>query len=120
MSAAKAKGTRWESAIVEYLRGTGFIHAERRALNGARDLGDVTGIPGVVIEAKSQVRHSLAEWVDEAEQERANADADIAAVWVKRRGYTSAGSGYVVMDGETFAYLLRNAGYSALPKGDAA
>ncbi len=120
MSVNKARGTRWESAVVDFLRNNAFLHAERRALNGSRDLGDVTGIPGVVIECKSQARHSLAEWVDEAEQERANAHADVAAVWVKRRGFTSAGNGYVVMDGETFAYLLRSSGYSNLPKGGAA
>ena len=32
MSKQKAKGTRWESAIVAYLRDHGFPHAERRAL----------------------------------------------------------------------------------------
>lgn len=120
MSANKDRGTRWESAVSDYLRGHGFIHAERRALSGARDKGDLTGIPGVVIECKSQARHSIAEWVDEAEQERQNAAADLAAVWVKRRGKTSPGHGYVVMDGDTFAYLLRAAGYSNLPRNGAA
>lgn len=111
MSANKAKGTRWESAIVAYLAERGWPHAERRALHGTQDKGDVVGLPGVVIEAKSQARHSLAEWLDEAETERGNAGARIGCVWFKRRGKTSPGAGYVLVNGDTFAYLLKEAGY---------
>jgi hypothetical protein len=113
VSANKARGTRWESAVVTFLREHGFTYAERRALNGARDLGDVTGIPGgPVIECKSQNRQSLAEWLDEADTEAANARAPFGVVWFKRRGKTSAGSGYVLMDGNSFVMLLKEAGYA--------
>ena len=113
MSASKAKGTRWESAIVDYLRANGAPHAERRALGGAKDRGDIAGIPGVVIEAKSHTGMRLADWVDEAEEERGHAGAAIAAVWHKRRGRASAGAGYVTITGETFVRLLADAGYIA-------
>ena len=111
MSAAKARGTRWESAVVDFLRERGFPHVERRALAGALDKGDITGIPGVVIECKSQARHSLAEWADETEQERINAGADTASAWIKRRGFTSPGKAYVLLSGEQYAALLKQAGY---------
>jgi hypothetical protein len=111
MNRNKAAGTRWESAIVEFLRDNGFPWAERRALAGALDKGDVTGIPGVVIEAKAHRQISLAEFLDEALTERDNAGAQIGAAWVKRKGKGSAGDGYVVMDGHTFALLLRAAGW---------
>ena len=113
MSAARAKGTRFETAIADFLRDVGFPHAERRALNGAKDKGDIAGVLDVVIEAKNQKRESLAEWLDEALTERDNASASIGAVWFKRRGKASAGDGYVLLDGHTFARLLREAGYSA-------
>lgn len=113
MSASKAKGTRWESAIVDYLRANGAPHAERRALGGAKDRGDIAGIPGVVIEAKSHTGMRLADWIAEAETERVNAGADLAVVWHHRRGKASAGDGYVTMDGRTFVRLLRAAGYIA-------
>lgn len=114
MSANKARGTRWESAVVTFLRDHGFTFAERRALNGARDLGDITGIPGgPVIECKSQARQSLAEWLDEAQVEAQNARAPFGVVWFKRRGKGSAGEGYVLMDGNSFALLLREAGYGS-------
>jgi hypothetical protein len=110
MSRSKAKGTRWETAIVEYLREVA-PHVERRALNGAHDKGDITGIPGVVIEAKNQERHSLAEWVDEAVAEGDNANADVAVAWIHRRGKASPADGYVVMTGTQFVSLLLDAGY---------
>lgn len=112
MSANKARGTRWESAIVEFLRASGFPWADRVPLSGAKDRGDVTIGPGSpAIEAKSQARHSLAEWLTEAQAEAVNAGAPFGVAWIKRRGKGSAGDGYVVMDGATFTALLRAAGY---------
>jgi hypothetical protein len=117
MSASKAKGTRHESAIVTFLRDHGFTYADRVPLSGSRDRGDVTLGPGSpVIEAKNQSRHSFSEWLDEANTEASNARAPFGVVWAKRRGKSSPGDGYVVMDGHTFALLLREAGYG----GDAA
>lgn len=106
MSAARRKGTSWESAIVAFLRDRGWLHAERRALGGARDRGDVAGIPGVVIEAKSAARLDLAGWLAEAEAERVNDGATWGVVWAKRRGKASPADGYVLMSGRTFVELL--------------
>ena len=41
----KAIGTAAETAVVRYLAAHGFPAAERRALHGATDLGDITGTP---------------------------------------------------------------------------
>ena len=112
MSRQKQKGTAWESKIVAYLQARGWPHAERRTLSGIHDKGDVSGIPGIVIEAKDQARHSFAEWLDEATLERDNARADVAVVWAHRRGKSSPRDGYVLMDGETFTWLLKSAGYA--------
>jgi|SRR4051812_17534789 hypothetical protein len=120
MSAGKAKGTRHESNIVGYLRTVGFPWADRVPLSGARDRGDVTIGPGSpVIEAKNQARYSLAEWLDEARAEAANARAPFGVVWMHRRGRGSAADGYVVMSGEDFAGLLRAAGYGETIDGAA-
>lgn len=113
MSASKRKGTGWESAVAAYLRGQGARHVERRTLNGAKDRGDIAGLPGVVIEAKCAVRVELAAWLDEAIRERDNDGADLGVVWFKRRGHTSPGAGFVLLDGDTFVGLLRAAGYIA-------
>lgn len=113
MTAARGKGTRWETKIVDYLRTVGAPHAERRARNGAKDRGDVAGIPGVVIEAKCAVRTELASWLDEAEVERANDRAALGVVWHHRRGKGSPAAAYVTMTGATLVHLLAAAGYLA-------
>lgn len=111
MSASRAKGTAWESAIVGYLLGRGWPHAERRALNGSQDKGDIAGILGWVIEAKNARAITLAEWAKELEAEVRNAKAHGGVLWIKRRGKSSPADGYVVMDGTTFTRLLGEAGY---------
>lgn len=111
MSASRAKGTKWESAIVQFLRKNGVPHAERRALCGDKDRGDIAGIPGIAIEAKSAARIELAAWVDEAEKERANDNAQVGLVWIKRRGRTCPGAGFVILTGDQLVTLLAAAGY---------
>jgi hypothetical protein len=113
MSASKRKGTAWESAVVQFLRENGVPHAERRALNGNTDRGDVAGIPGVVIECKNERAVALASYADETEKERANDGAAVGVAWIKRRGKTSPGAGYVLLDGHTLIRLLTAAGYIA-------
>ena len=108
---ARQAGTRWESAIVTALRGTHWPHAERRAKTGAADKGDITGVIGVCIEAKDTARFEPARFLTEAQTEATNAGADVAAAWIKRRGKSDAADGYVLIDGRTFMYLLREAGY---------
>ncbi len=53
MSRNKQKGTAFETLVVRWLAENGFPYAERRALAGTHDCGDVTGIPGLVIECKT-------------------------------------------------------------------
>lgn len=116
MSAGKAKGTRWESRIVAFLRDHGFPFADRVPLSGAKDRGDVTLGPGSPAHsAKDQKRHSFAEWVDEVNEQAVNARAPFGVVWVHRRGKASPGDAYVVMDGNSYVQLLHSAGYAWEP-----
>jgi len=107
---SKRKGVSWESRIVDYLRSVNWPHAERRALHGVNDKGDITGLPTavpVVIEAKNAARVELAAWVDEANREAANVGPTaLGVVWAHRKGKGSPDDGYVVMDGATFAAFL--------------
>lgn len=107
---SKAKGTRWEVELVEYLRTQGAPHAERLALGGSNDRGDVTGTPGVTWEAKSCKALDLAGWLDELTTEMSNARTTVGAVVHKRRGRNVARA-YCTLDLETFCILLREAGY---------
>lgn len=107
MSAAKAKGSAWERGIVDYLKSFGFAYVERRIAGSLKDRGDIAGLPGVVIEAKSCARIELSTFVDEAVLEGQNDGAWLAVTWIKRRGKGSAGDGYVVMTGRQFVEILR-------------
>lgn len=111
MSRSRDKGTAWETAVCRHLAGGGFPHAERRALHGSADRGDIAGIVGWVLSAKNCQRTELAGWIDEAALQQANAGADYSAVWHHRRGKASPGDGFVTMTGATFVRLLREAGF---------
>lgn len=106
MNPNKAKGTRWESRLVEYLRANGFPYAERRALAGTKDLGDIVNVPGVVIEAKNTKTINLAEWIDQLVEEKANANARHGAVIFPRRSHRTERA-YVVLELEDFVDLIR-------------
>lgn len=103
---SKQKGTAYETELVTYLRSRGWVHAERRTLSGSNDRGDITGIVGVVIEAKNHKTFDLPGWLNELEAEVANAQADIGLLFVRRRGTTDRGRDYVVMTAQQATALL--------------
>jgi hypothetical protein len=119
VSRSKQKGTAWETAIVRYLATEGWPHAERRALTGTQDRGDISAVVGWVIEAKNCRALTLSTWIDEATIEQANAGADFCAVWHHRKGKASPADAYVTMTGAQFVRLLRLSGYGEVRPGDA-
>lgn len=108
---SKRKGTSAESAVVDTLVELGWVNAERRALHGATDKGDVAGVIGVCIEVKAEKTYDIPGWLREVQAEQANAGAEIGAVWFKLRGKTNPRDWAVAMTGQQFAELLRAAGY---------
>lgn len=111
MSRERAKGTAAETAVVRWLAAHGFPHAERRALHGTNDKGDITGCGPLVFEVKNHKAHDLAGWMKELAAEVHNADADLGAVIAKRRGTTNPGDWYAILTLEDLAALLVEAGY---------
>lgn len=85
-------GTWTAERVVRYLRANGFPTAERTALHGANDIGDITGTPGVVWEVKGGAKAETASdgqvalWLLETERERKAAGADIGVLVMKRKG----------------------------------
>jgi len=103
MTRPKDIGTICESAVVKFLRENGFGGAERRALRGTLDCGDITGLgPGIVVEVKGGKAAEGASdglinaWLAETETERNNADADIDVLVVKRKGKGNAGDWWAI------------------------
>lgn len=103
MSRSKDIGTRAETAVVRYLKAYGWPSAERRALTGAQDQGDITGTPGVCWEVKARKKPisdlDVAGWMVETETERRNAGAVVGVLVVRRAG---VGEGHA---GRWWAYL---------------
>ncbi len=88
---AKTAGSRFESLIAAALRlALDDDRIERRARNGARDRGDISGVrlhgQRVVIECKDSARVCLPEWTTEAHTEAGNDDALVGLVVSKRKG----------------------------------
>lgn len=123
MSRQRVTGTSAESAVVGYLRAHGFPHAERRALNGALDKGDIAGCIGICIEVKAGNAAANAsdgqveKWLEETETERVNAKADIGILVMKRKGFSNqrAGEWWAVVDGGVFADLVYEPAYGDRP-----
>jgi hypothetical protein len=130
----RALGTFAESAVVRFLRANGFPAAERRALHGSLDQGDVTGIPLVCVEikggnaAKTASDLQVTAWLHETETERVNARADIGVLVLQRAGFGPDRAGFwwaivpagLLLPGAAFpvrmhlrdaAWLLRDRGY---------
>lgn len=89
----KMLGTSGETACVKALRANGFEGAERRALAGSADLGDILVGPGVIAEiktgkhAKTASHGQIMEWIQETERERRNAKAALAFLVIQRTGF---------------------------------
>lgn len=111
MNRPKIKGTAGESAVVKWLCENGHPHAERRALQGAADKGDIAGLPGVMIEVKNVKADMWGKWLAETEIETRNAKADVGMLVRKRVGRSDPGQWFAVMNLETANRLLRLAGF---------
>lgn len=83
MTKSKAKGTKAETDCVKYLREYWPL-AERRALAGAKDKGDIAGIPKTAGEVKAAVKIELPKWQRETLAEMANAEAANCFLVIKR------------------------------------
>lgn len=90
------KGREAENAVATFLQGVGFPHTERRTKRGGyvdmdgalipADAGDLTGIPGVVIQVKWSPYKPLAEDMRRTEEQRRAGRADIGLLVRKRKG----------------------------------
>ena len=111
----KALGTEWETAVVRYTKSQlGDERIERRALHGARDMGDIHGLfahgYSGIIECKrdrDMGAAALAEYQRQTLDERENADADFALLVCKNFNHGT---------GEAFCWVtLRDLARIALP-----
>jgi hypothetical protein len=106
-------GTAAETAVVRYLRTAGHPHAERRALRGTADAGDVAGTPGVCwsIKAGGYAQHpsdqQIETWIAELRTQMGHAGADHGVLVLRRAGVgpASAGRWWAYVSTDTVAEL---------------
>ena len=88
MSKQRAKGTRFESAVAEYLRLATGQDVDRNPLYGSGDRGDLRGLKikgdPVTIECKNTKKLELSDYLNQVEAEAANNLSDYGVVVWKR------------------------------------
>ena len=116
MSRESDKGNGFAQDVADYLAEVlGDERIERRVNHGNKDRGDIAGLyirgKRTAVECKCCKKMDLSGWIGEAEDERANDDAEFGIVVHKRRGYGKKrmGGNYVSMTLETFAAITAGA-----------
>lgn len=118
----KAKGTSFETLIVNYLKEQGFPDARRTALAGENDAGDIHGVTQktevpykeVAIQCKNQKSFKLSEWLNATVSQASKLPRGIPLLVVKRpgKGEKALGESYAIMPLEDMLKLLKDAEFS--------
>lgn len=123
----KARGTFFETAVLNYLKDRGFGKVYRTPQAGIYDTGDINGITSgsaeVIIQCKNRKEFDLSGWLNDtvaqADVRAKQLDPNMAvpvngALIVKRPkvGEKTLGETYVVMRLEDFVDILKEANYS--------
>lgn len=107
---ARSAGTSFETSIAGCLARWVDDRIERRARNGSKDRGDISGLRHgghrVVVECKNVRRFDLSGWLAEAELERGNDDALVGLVIHKRIGKGQPLDQYVTLTVRDLVALL--------------
>ena len=100
--ASKAKGTRWESSVRDYLNSTG--QSAHRIAQAGVDVGDVHLNGSWCLQCKDVAQQRYKDWVDDVDDQRLAAGLHFGAVVHKRRN-APVGDALVVMSLDTFAEI---------------
>lgn len=112
---SKARGTNYESSLLPLLRKY-YPYAERRAQQGALDMGDFnlgTTEQRYILEAKCCAKQDLPKWIGEAKREAQHYTDSayrrppaVGVVVAKRRGKTDPAEQWVHMTLGDFLHLV--------------
>ncbi|MGN9802044.1 hypothetical protein [Micromonospora sp. L32] len=126
MNKPRQIGTKAESAVVKVLIPNGFPHAERRALRGEHDAGDLTGTPGICWSvkggdmARTASDLDIQRWLGELATQIGHAKADVGVLVVQRKavGEANAHRWWAIMPALQFTALAWVPPRDAVPFGD--
>jgi hypothetical protein len=122
--ANRRKGHDTERQLARWFRTQGWPGAERAVRTGftaadraVADPGDITGMPGLVVQAKYVAREQIDSWMAETEQQRAAAGADYGLLVVRRTGRADPGQWWVWLPLRGLTRIATGLGVPA-PHGD--
>lgn len=102
---ASRKGYVAEHDVELVLLSRGFdVHRPRAG--SQHDVGDLVGVPGVVISVKNHSEPRLSTWLIGVDRMQREVEAPIGVVWHKRKQYGSPLDWYVTMSGRSFVAVL--------------
>lgn len=84
MTDNNTRGRTAENQAVRFLRSFGWIHAERRAKEGANDRGDIAGVIGVTFQVKDWAKPNYPKWFRDV-VEQAHRDNGVPVLVHKKR-----------------------------------
>ena len=93
---SKVKGDKAERDLVAWLVRNGYPLAHRSRAGWSDDVGDVLGVPGLVIEVKHAKTMRLGPWLDELDVEKVNAGCRSGVLIVRRPGWPDPGEWFAV------------------------
>lgn len=101
---SREKGKRFERQLAKIFRGYGYSDSRRTAqyCGNTGDASDVTGLPGIHVEAKHQEKMKLYDWMDQAKHD-ASGTGEMPVVFHKRNNHEIL----VSMQLDTFFELYR-------------
>ena len=107
-NAAKAKGSRAERQVADYLVASG-LYCERIPAGATLDRGDLwfprLDLP--TVDVKDHATPQLGQWVDRAAEQAENANREVGVVFHKRRGRGNPADWFVTCSGAAFVALMR-------------
>ena len=115
----KAKGTAFETLVVNYLKDNGFTDAHRTALQGINDSGDIHGITRsntpaeLALQCKNQKAFDLSGWLNDTVEQASKLDNGVPLLVVKRpgKGEKALGDSYAIMRLSDIIAILKDAGF---------
>lgn len=101
---SREKGKRFERQLAKIFREYGYSDSRRTAqyCGNTGDASDVTGLPGIHVEAKHQEKMKLYDWMDQAKHD-ASGTGEMPVVFHKRNNHEIL----VSMQLDTFFELYR-------------
>jgi hypothetical protein len=109
---SKQKGTKWETELLDRLRGVFGPTVERSSLSGINDYGDYVNVPHL-IEAKSTMRPMFQQWARTCEKKAGKA---WAIIWHGDRRVQTGSGPYVVMPLELWEVLAADLDRAAIDR----